>query len=219
MSYAPPAHWDAYFDSLKQSGRDLDWDEEWTGAFIPILHQAHAHLMLDLGCGTGNDVLRLSRAGFTVVGLDYSQQALLAAHRKQAPRASFVLGDMARGLPFTTAQFDAVMANVSMHMFNDAITRRLIADIKRILQLNGLLLFHVNALEDRPLRAKRKPVIRELEPNYVLEADGQTMHFFSEPYLRDLFHDWSEITLEFIAIQAHTSTEWWKCAWRGQARV
>jgi SAM-dependent methyltransferase len=218
MSYAPAAHWDAYFGNLQQSGRDLDWGEEWTSAFIPILQQSHARLVLDLGCGTGNDVLRLSCAGFTVIGLDYSRQALLAAQRKQAPRTSFALGDMALGLPFAAAQFDAVMANVSLHMFNDAITRRLIADIKRILRPYGLMLFHVNALKDRPLRAKRKPVVQELEPNYVLEADGQTMHFFSETYLRDLLHDWAEVKLEFLAIPAHTRTEWWKCAWRGQVR-
>src|SRR6266487_154836 len=219
MSYAPAEHWDAVFDRLQQSGQDLDWNDQWTSAFIPILRGSHGQCILDLGCGTGNDVRRLSHAGFTVIGLDYSWHALQQAQARHVPNASFVLADMARGLPFPMAQFDAVMANVSMHMFNDATTRRLICDVKRILRPAGLLLFHVNALEDRPIRAKRKPPVRELEPNYILEADGQTMHFFSETYLRDLLQGWSDVELEFLTITAHTSEEWWKCAWRGVARV
>ena len=174
---------------------------------MPILQQSDAHLVLDLGCGTGNDVFRLSYAGFTVIGLDYSRQALRAAQHKRLRGTSFVLGDMARGLPFSAAQFDAVMANVSLHMFNDATTRRLFTEIKHILRPHGLFLFHVNALEDRPLRAKRKPVLQALEPNYVLEADGQTMHFFSESYLRDLLQDWSDVTLDLRIIQAYTSMD------------
>ena len=219
MSYAPATHWDHYFGKLQQAGRDLDWDEQWTNAFVPILHQAQAHFVLDLGCGTGNDTRRLARAGFTVVGLDYSRQALRAAKHKQGSNVALVLADMAHPLPFRSAHFDAVMANVSLHMFNDTITRHLFAEIKRIVRPQGVFVFHVNALEDRPLRAKHKPVLEELEPNYVREADGQTMHFFSEAYLRDLLTDWDDVKLDFLTIQAHTSTEWWKCAWRGQARV
>ena len=45
---------------------------------------------------------------------------------------------------------------------------------------DGLFLFHVNSTEDRPLRALRKPVARELEANYILEEDGQTARFFSQ---------------------------------------
>lgn len=219
MSYAPATHWDTYFGKLHQAGQDLDWNEQWTSALIPILHQAQAKYVLDLGCGTGNDTHRLACAGFTVTGLDYSHQALRAAKYKQLPNVSFVLADMAHTLPFRPAGFDAVMANVSLHMFDDMITRHLFADIQRILRPQGVFVFHVNALEDRPLRANRKPVVEELEPNYVREADGQTMHFFSEDYLRELLRNWADVKLEFLTIQAQSRTEWRKCAWRGQARV
>jgi hypothetical protein len=40
-------------------------------------------------------------------------------------------------------------------------------------------LFHVNSVEDRPLRARWRPVARELDQDFVLEETGQTMHFFS----------------------------------------
>jgi hypothetical protein len=82
------------------------------------------------------------------------------------------------------------MSNVALHMFDDARTRALFTEVRRIVRPQGLFLFHVNALADRPLRAKRKPPVYELTPNYILEADGQTMHFFSAAYLRQLLTGW-----------------------------
>ena len=64
-------------------------------------------------------------------------------------------------------------------------TRAVFAEVGRLVRPGGLFVFHVNALEDRPLRARNLPA-RELEPDYVAEESGQTMHFFSEPYLREL---------------------------------
>lgn len=46
----------------------------------------------------------------------------------------------------------------------------------RLVRAGGLFVFHVNALEDRPLRAYWLPA-HELEPDYVAEESGQTMHF------------------------------------------
>ncbi len=61
-------------------------------------------------------------------------------------------------------------------------------------------MFHVNATEDRPLRARWRPVARELEQDFVLEESGQTMHFFSEPNLRVLLQDWTELGLDPVEI-------------------
>jgi hypothetical protein len=51
---------------------------------------------------------------------------------------------------------------------------------------NGLFLFHVNAHDDQPLRERARPIVCELEPDYVLEAAGQTVRYFSYAYLVDL---------------------------------
>jgi hypothetical protein len=94
-----------------------------------------------------------------------------------------------------------------------------LTEVRRIVQPQGLLLFHVNALEDCLLRAKRKPPVRELAPNDILEANGQTMHFFSAAYLRELLTGWGEVHLELIEIAAHTTGEPFKCVWRGVAHA
>lgn len=219
MQYAPAAHWDHVFRTLRQASEDLDWGEQWVSAFAPIFHTHHVQRLLDLGCGTGNDVRRLAQRGYTVVGLDYSREAITQAARKAVSRAALLIADMAAPLPFMNGSFEAVMSNVALHMFDDARTRALFTEVRRIVRPQGLFLLHVNALEDRPLRAKRKPPVRELAPNYILEADGQTMHFFSAAYLRELLMGWGEVHLELIEIAARTTGEPFKCVWRGVAHA
>ena len=218
MHYAPSTHWDEVFQRLQQSGTDLDWGNQWTGSFVETLHSASINTILDLGCGTGNDVVRLAKAGFQVIGLDYSVTGIQQASKKATAPTRFVVADMAHPLPFAASSFDAVMSNVALHMFADRETRAVFRDIRRILRPNGLFVFHLNALEDRPLRMKWKGVVREIEPNYILEQDGQTMHFFSEEYLRELLAIWSTTALEFVEILHQQTQEPFKRVWRGIAR-
>jgi hypothetical protein len=39
----------------------------------------------------------------------------------------------------------------------------------------------------------------------VLEESGQTMHFFSEPYLRELLQEWSDLRLDRIGVTSWTA--------------
>jgi SAM-dependent methyltransferase len=102
--------------------------------------------------------------------------------------ARFMVADMTQRLPLPDGGFDAVMSNLAMHLFPDRVTRAVFAEVGRLARPGGLFLFHVNALEDRPLRARWQPA-RELEADYVVEEWGQTMHFFSAAYLRELLGD------------------------------
>ncbi len=99
----------------------------------------------------------------------------------------------------------------------DVVTRTVFAEVGRLVRSDGLFVFHVNALEDRPLRARWMPA-RELEPDYVLEESGQTMHFFSEPYLRELLGGWQELRLTSVPIPHRETGEAYKHVWRGIAR-
>ena len=200
MSYAPAQYWDQCFNKLHQAGRDLDWGNQWIEPFIKSLRQAGCRTVLDLGCGTGNEVLRLTQEGFDITGLDYSKVGVHRALSKVGLKATFVVADMAQSLPFRRANFDAVMSNVAAHMFSDKITRSIFAEVKRILCPQGLFLFHLNALEDRPFRSRGKPEVRELEEGYILEQDGQTMHFFSKEYLLELLTGWQDVSLELVEI-------------------
>jgi SAM-dependent methyltransferase len=125
---------------------------------------------------------------------------------------------MSSPLPFRGGTFDAVMSNVAVHMFPDVVTRSIFAEIGRVVRPSGLFLFHVNALEDRALRAQALPVVASPEPDFVVEESGQTMHFFSDGYLRDLLRDWSSVSLELVTVPHRRTGKPFKVVWRGVAR-
>jgi SAM-dependent methyltransferase len=217
MVHAGAEFWNRFYRERLDSGGDLDWEGLWTAPFLVPLRQHGTRTVLELGCGTGNDAARLAREDYSVTGVDLSSAAIRQAQARYGAVATFLVADISQRLPFPDANFDAVMSNVAMHMFPDAITRALFAEVGRLVAPGGLFLFHVNALEDRPLRARNLPA-RELEPDYVLEESGQTMHFFSEAYLRDLLAGWRELELAQVPIQHRETGEPYKHVWRGIAR-
>ncbi len=83
----------------------------------PLLNQwagilPRGALILDLGCGPGQDSRHLRRAGFRPVALD-GTWPFLAHARKRARRLSLVMADLA-SLPFQTNVFDAIWAAASL---------------------------------------------------------------------------------------------------------
>jgi SAM-dependent methyltransferase len=208
--------WDQFYRQRRDCGRDLDWEGWWTRPFLLPLREAGVRAILELGCGTGNDAARLAGEGYAVTAIDLSGEAIERAQARFGPMVRFVVADMTRRLPFPDAGFDAVMSNVALHMFADGVTRAVFAEVRRLVRPGGLFLFHVNALEDRPLRARWQPA-RELEPDYVAEASGQTMHFFSEAYLRELLGGWRELHLVPVQIPHRETGEPYKHVWRGLA--
>jgi SAM-dependent methyltransferase len=217
VTHAGADFWDRFYRRRLESGNDLDWEGLWTEPFLIPLREARASTILELGCGTGNDAARLAGEGYSVTGIDLSAEAVGHARARYGSIARFVVADMTRRLPFPGGGFDAVMSNVAMHSFPDGVTRGVFAETGRLVRPAGLFLFHVNALEDRPLRARQLPA-RELEPDYVAEESGQTMHFFSEAYLRELLAGWQEVQLAPVQIPHRETGEPYKHVWRGIAR-
>jgi len=217
VAYAGAEFWDEFFRQRRESGTDLDWGGLWTDPFLIPLREAGVSTVLELGCGTGNDAARLARLGYSVTAIDLSGEAIEQARGRFGSVVRFIVADMTQRLPFPDERFDTVMSNVALHMFPDAVTRALFAEVGRLVRADGLFVFHVNALEDRPLRARRLPA-RELEPDYVAEESGQTMHFFSEAYLRELLMGWRELQLTSVPIPHRHTGEPYKIVWRGIAR-
>jgi SAM-dependent methyltransferase len=216
VAHADARFWDGFFRQRRESGNDLDWNGLWTWPFLLPLREASAHTILELGCGTGNDAARLAAEGYAVTAIDVSGEAIAQSQARFGSMARFLVADMTRRLPFADGDFDAVMSNVALHMFPDGVTRGVFAEVGRLVRPGGLFLFHVNALEDRPLRARRLPA-REIEPDYVVEESGQTMHFFSEAYLRSLLAGWRELRLVSVPIPHRETGEPYKHVWRGIA--
>ena len=135
----------------------------------------------------------------------------------QGVNPHWLIGDIAQPLPFRQDTFNAVMSNVALHMFDAATTRSLFLEVYRIVRPGGMFAFHVNSVADAEVRAERRTPTRQLEHNYVLEQDGQTMRFFDESYLHTLLEPWTDVSLNHIEITHRKTGLPFKCVWHGVA--
>jgi SAM-dependent methyltransferase len=87
------------YERAYRRGTSARWD---TGITPPEVEAAVAELepgrALDLGCGTGTNVLYLVQHGWFATGVDFSSRAIEAARRKAdwTSGATFVEGDVSR---------------------------------------------------------------------------------------------------------------------------
>lgn len=194
MDYGTRTHWDRRHAS---SGPAIQspWVDDWMQTLAPVFESIGARRILDVGCGNGRDLVRLREAGYDALGMDFSLVALDYA-QAIVDTNCVVLADMAKGLPFRTSSFDAVVSNVAVHMFSDEVTRDVFAEIARVTDADGAVVLQVNSVDDRRIRGRTKQVVREMEPDFVLEDDGQTMHFFNREYAEELLQGWREVRIE-----------------------
>ena len=107
---AQKTYWDEYYQGLGERGSDLDWGGRLTvsiclcsGRLVPGTSSSS-----DVGRGTTRHGWR--GEGFHVVATDLSTEAVAAAQQKYGDLVEFRVVDMAAGLPFPKASFNAVMA-------------------------------------------------------------------------------------------------------------
>jgi len=128
-------------------------------AVVQSLDEENPHVVLDLGCGTGQLTRRLAErfAQAAVVGVDLSAgmlgEAVAAASDHDGPLPHYVRGD-ALALPMRTGSIDAVVCTESFHWYPDQ--GQVLDDLARLLRPGGRLLIAsiatVTRLGDRMLR-------------------------------------------------------------------
>jgi SAM-dependent methyltransferase len=94
---------------------------------------------LDLGCGTGRNILKLAKEGWSVVGVDWAERAIEIAERsaqKMGIDANFIVADFTTWQP--TAQFDLVFTSYSLMGLEGA--RRTLQTASKALVEGGTLL-------------------------------------------------------------------------------
>lgn len=119
-------------------------------------------LCLDLGCGIGQYSKWFMDNGYEVISSDISKIAL---EKVKEFNDNIVNLDMREKLPFEDNKFDLVFANLSIHYFNEADTKNLMSEVKRILKKGGLFIGSVNGLQ---VLNKMKDA-EEIEYHYYLK--------------------------------------------------
>jgi ubiquinone/menaquinone biosynthesis C-methylase UbiE len=126
----------------------LYWEESDRYSAYPWLYEAaefrnHAgKRVLEIGCGTGCDLLQFAKHGATATGIDIGNLHLEVAARRLEGRAQLVKAD-ARALPFPDSSFDYVYSHGVIHHsdYPQSITK----EILRVLHAGGRFTIHVYA--------------------------------------------------------------------------
>ncbi len=104
--------------------------------------------VLEIGCGTGTNLLNYRQAGCDVFGIDLSPAMLAVAQRKLGPLARLHRGD-ATHMPYPDAVFDLAIAMLTLHEMPRAIRPTVLAEMLRVLRPKGRVLlidFHPGPL-------------------------------------------------------------------------
>lgn len=96
--------------------------------------------VLDICCGTGEQVLEYGRQGITATGIDIDPSMLKIAVKNKKKRhlgnVSFQLAD-ATALPFPDAYFDSASISFGLHDKGKRVRDRVIQEMKRVVKPNG----------------------------------------------------------------------------------
>lgn len=145
----------------------------WLDEYKEILESNKDNEILDLGCGIGADTLYLIERGYNVLSYDFSNEALKSI-QDNIPNSKTLYLDMMKKFPIKDNTYSLIIADLSLHYFDNETTIHIMREIKRILNNNGILLSRVASVNDFNFGAG---VGEELERNYYFEGD-YTKRFF-----------------------------------------
>lgn len=99
--------------------------------------------VLDLGCGGGACTRFLAHEGFSVTGIDCSEDAIIRCRynlqRWEGDHATLVVGDITKSLPFDASAFDVVLDNLCLTHIEDDVRRETMREVARVLVPWGAL--------------------------------------------------------------------------------
>jgi SAM-dependent methyltransferase len=138
---------DRLLEATARAERDHFWFRGFRRFVEPLLEQATAGrrdpLILDCGCGTGNNLAMLRRYGRTC-GIDITWSGLAYARSHGEVR---VARASATRLPFPAGQFDLVTSFDVLYAFDDEMERDALNEMYRVLRPGGQILINVAALK------------------------------------------------------------------------
>jgi ubiquinone/menaquinone biosynthesis C-methylase UbiE len=142
--------------------------------------------ILDLGCGTGKWPMRLGArpGGATLIGVDISHAACVAASQKSGDLSWTCVCARGEQLPLADASMDFVCSTVALPYMNIPVA---LAEIRRVLKPGGSVDVSLHALSFTLLELRRRPPMTPracLYRLYVI-ANGLWFHLSGAvaPYL------------------------------------
>jgi len=164
---------------------------------VEIFHDRGVKRILDIGCGTGRNLVYLSQAGFDVSGLDSSKTAIELTRQwldEENLDAHLHHGRMEETLPYDDDLFDAIISVQVIH--HNLMTQILatIQEIDRVLRTGGYLYITVPILGPEPKNPENDWKLNWIEDGtYIPQCgpeSGIPHHYFSEEELQRVLFDY-----------------------------
>ena len=95
--------------------------------------------VLDVGCGTGTNLMLYHEAGCKVFGIDLSPAMVEVAQKKLGNRANIRVGDASK-MPYADDSFDLVTGLFTLHEMPSGIRPAVISEIARVVRPDGRIL-------------------------------------------------------------------------------
>lgn len=159
-----PAERRFYDDLFRRRGRFDQFNESvYERIALEARTNARGDRLLELGCGSGTQAHYLLRAGFSVVALDLSSEAVSLARRSVIERGGTLpsVNADAEHLPIGTATVDVCVCGLLLHHFRSL--DLVASEIRRVLRPGGLLVA-IDANAHQPFAWLFLNVLHRLKP-------------------------------------------------------
>ncbi|MGD2251117.1 MAG: class I SAM-dependent methyltransferase [Candidatus Methanofastidiosia archaeon] len=141
--------------------------------------------VLDLGCGSGRHTVYLAEHGFSVYGIDISDEGIKKADQKvrnSGFHAVLTTGSIYHKLPYQTNFFDSIISTKVLHNGRIKNIRNAIKELERVLKPEGVIFVSV-----RKVPSKSQKKWEEVAPQTYIRTTGIPYYMFNEELLRKEF--------------------------------
>ena len=196
-------YWNNIYKSITNQKPTYD---PWLDKYKHILDKDKDTTIIDLGCGSGSDTLYLTERNYKVLSCDYSEEALNIVKR-DIPNSKIMQLDLTEKLPFKDESISVIIADLSLHYFNNVTTKNIIKEIKRVLKPNGYIIGRVNSVNDINYGAQGG---KEIEKHFYLNESGYKRFFDKE----DIEYYFNEFKIKDCSEESMTRYGSEKIAWK-----
>lgn len=130
------------YDIAAKHYDDWHWQEFWHRNEWPLIEKeltglSDVHSILDIGCGTGRCIERLSANGYMCRGIDLSSRMIERAKERLGDKIEIIQASI-ESLPYKDSEFDCAIACRVLSHLNDL--KRSFKELQRIVRDEGYLL-------------------------------------------------------------------------------